>query len=167
MGSMPEAVWLFFFFFFFFSFFFFFCARFTSKKQKYNAKILFSTVEIICWEQTSTSQFSITIHSHHCMACTLAEADHNPVGSSKRDKLWAFTAGRSAPALNHICRGMISVLTVSLKPAGLCWNTVAQNNHQRHTQLLFFFFFSFHLIFFLFLADFLHPRSGLPAAYYS
>ena len=108
-------------------------------------------MEIICWEQTSTSQFSITIHSHHCMACTLAEADHNPVGSSKRDKLWAFTTGRSTPALNHICRGMISVLTVSLKPAGLCWNTVAQNNHQRHTLLLFFFFFfSFHLIFFYF-----------------
>lgn len=97
--------------------------------------------QMICWEQTSTSQFRITIHGHHCMACTLAEADHNPVGSSKWDKLWAFTAAHSAPAQNHFCCGMISVLTVSLKPAGLCWNTVAQNIHQRHTQLHFFFFF--------------------------
>ena len=118
------------------TFFFFSVFASPAKSKNIILRYCFSMAQMIYWEQTSTSQFRITIHSHHCMAHTLAEADHNPVGSSK----WAFTAVRSAPALNHFCCGMISVLTVSLKPAGLCWNTVAQNNHQRHTQLHFFFF---------------------------
>lgn len=54
---------------------------------------------------------------------------------------WAFTITHSAWALNYFCCGVI-LLSASVKLAVLCWNkTNAQNDHQRHIELLFFFFF--------------------------